>query len=358
MTLTQDTRAPGSAPRERRGLSWAEARLLLQEVGPNELVPEADRASLFAWAKRVATDPMVILLAAAAFVYLAVGDTVEAIVSLVALGAIAAVSVVLEARTERALAQLRDLAAPVARVWRDGSLTRLPALELVPGDVVALREGDVVPADGELLEDGWLKVDESSLTGESHPVDRAGGEPVYAGTTVLSGRSEARLSDTGLRTRYGKIGALLASIEEPPTHLQRATRRFVIGLGTLALAACVVVVAIELLRGASWSAAAVAGISLAMAAIPEEFPMVLALYLAVGAWRLAREHALARRLTAVEALGATSVIATDKTGTLTSGRVELVALADARGAELPLATHSASLDATGAHDGWGCHGGA
>ncbi len=326
-----------------RGLSWSEARLRLQEVGPNELVPEADRESLVAWAKRVIGDPMVILLAAAASVYFAVGDTVDAVVSLIALGAITAVSVVLEARTERALARLRELADPLARVWRDGKLTQIPAVELVPGELVALREGDVVPGDGDLVGDARIKVDESSLTGESYPLDREADEHVFAGTTVLSGRAEMRLVETGARTRYGKIGTLLADIEEAPTHLQRATRRFVVALGVVALVACVVVVALELLHGASWSAATVAGISLAMAAIPEEFPMVLALYLAVGAWRLARDHALARRLAAVEALGATSVIATDKTGTLTLGRMELARVADTSGSDL-------APDSEAAHD--------
>ena len=277
---------------------------------------------------------MVILLAVAAAVYVAVGDLTDAAVSAVAAVAITLVGVVLEVRTERALDELRRLSDPVASVWRDGRLQEIPATAIVPGDEVAVDDGDVVPADGLLLGPPILKVDESSLTGESHPLDRTEGDPLSAGTTILSGRGTMRVTETGARTRYGRIGTLLARIDESPTPLQRGIRRLVILAGAIAAAFCVAVAAVELLRGAGFAAAAVAGISLAMAAIPEEFPMVFALYLGIGAWRLSRHHALVRRLAKVEALGATTAIASDKTGTLTSGRVEVGALTGAAGEAL------------------------
>ena len=313
------------------GLTTAEARLRLARSGPNELVPAARPPGALTWLRRVITDPMVVLLLVAGTVYASVGDYGDAAVSLIALVAITAVSVVLELRTERALEALQRLTSPVAAVWRDGELRTIAASEIVPGDRILLREGDVIPADAALVADGRLMVDESSLTGESHPVDKERDEAAWAGTTVLSGRADAVVVETGARTRYGKIGVLVAGITEAPTPLQRGIRRFVTSLGVVAGVASALVIAVELAHGAGWVAAIVAGISLAMAAIPEEFPMVFALYLALGAWRLARDHALIRRLAKVETLGSTTVIATDKTGTLTAGRLELRALASADG---------------------------
>ena len=313
------------------GLTAAEARLRLARHGPNELVPAARPPDALIWLRRVLTDPMVVLLLVAGAVYVGVGDLGDAAVSLIALVAITAVSVVLELRTERALEALKRLTSPVAAVWRDGTLETIAANEIVPGDRVLLRDGDVIPADVALVADGRLMVDESSLTGESHPVDKERGAAAWAGTTVLSGRADAIVIETGARTRYGKIGVLVAGIAEPPTPLQRGIRRFVTSLGVVAVIASLSVIGVELAHGVGWAAAIVAGISLAMAAIPEEFPMVFALYLALGAWRLARDRALIRRLAKVETLGSTTVIATDKTGTLTAGRLELRDLASPNG---------------------------
>ncbi len=329
MTLAQEASATHASP-EPLGLTTAEAHRRLAQHGPNDLVPPARLPGLFTWVRRVLTDPMVLLLLVAGTVYLSVGDVGDAAVSVIALVAITAVSVVLELRTERALQSLQRLTSPVADAWRDGTLQTIPANGLVPGDRILLREGDVVPADATVVAEGRLMVDESSLTGESEPVDLERDAIARAGTTVLSGRSQAIVVETGQRTRYGTIGLLVAGIVEPPTPLQRGIRRFVTSLGVVALLASVGVIVVELLHGIGWTDAVVAGISLAMAAIPEEFPMVFALYLALGAWRLARHRALIRRLAKVETLGSTTVIATDKTGTLTAGRLELrlLALAD------------------------------
>lgn len=319
-----------SAP-EPSGLTTAEARLRQARYGPNELVPPDRPPNALRWIGRVGGDPMVLLLLVAGAVYLSVGDIGDAAVSLIALVAITAVSVILELRTEHALSSLRRLTTAVTEVWRDDRLQTVAAVEIVPGDHMRIGEGDIVPADAIIVAEGRLLVDESALTGESHPVEKERDGLVWAGTTVLSGQARGRVNETGGRTRYGKIALLVAEIAEPATPLQRGIRRLVTVLGVVAAVASAVVIGVELAHGAGWAEAIVAGVSLAMAAIPEEFPMVFALYLAIGAWRLAKDHALIRRLAKVETLGSTTVIATDKTGTLTAGRLELRAFASAQG---------------------------
>jgi Ca2+-transporting ATPase len=310
------------------GLSASEAHRRLVTFGPNALVPETSSGGIRHVLVQVLTDPMSVLLVIAGTVYLALGDGVDALVTFVALLPIAAVTVVLELRGERALASLRRLAAPTALVIRDGKEQHVPALDVVPGDMLVVREGDVIAADARLVGGTELVVDESTLTGESLPVTKtsaAGDGDLYAGTTVLAGRATANVLTTGRATRYGAIGQLVASADQPQTPLQSLIRRLVVQLSIVAAVFCLAVVGLELWRGVDFASALIAGVSLAMAAIPEEFPMVFALYLGLGAWRLARDRALVRRLVGVETLGATSVICTDKTGTLTMGTIEVAA---------------------------------
>ena len=306
-----------------RGLSTREAASRLERVGPNRPVPEARGHRLRRWLGPL-TDPMVALLLVAAPTYWAIGEERDAIIALVALVPIIAVGWVLEQRAERTLERLRALTAPTALAIRDGVQARVPTELLVPGDLLVLREGDIVPADGDVVSSTQLMIDESALTGESLPVaktDLVDECSVYAGTTVLSGQAFALVTVTGAATRYGKVGALLASVREGHTPLQRALARLVGALAVVAAVFCVAVVLAELLHGGGWGDAIIAGVSLAIAAIPEEFSMVYSLYLALGAWRLTRSNALVRRLPAVETLGSTTVICTDKTGTLTQGRL-------------------------------------
>ena len=196
--------------------------------------------------------------------------------------------------------------------------------------MVWLHEGDVVPADATTIELTQLVVDEAALTGESLPVAKSvgGGEAsrVWAGTTVLSGRALVRVDDIGARTRYGQIGGLVSRARPARTPLQRSLVRLVRNLTGVAAVFCAAVVVAELARGRGWGQAVIAGVSLAIAAIPEEFSMVYTLYLALGAWRLAQQRALVRRLPSVETLGSTTVICTDKTGTLTEGRLAVAAV--------------------------------
>ncbi|HSP03382.1 MAG TPA: cation-transporting P-type ATPase [Acidimicrobiales bacterium] len=313
-----------------RGLTSGEAAERLARDGPNDIVPVHRGQRL----KRLLgpfADPMVALLLVAAPTYLLIGETTDALVALVALGPIAAVGWLLESRAERTLDQLRRLAARTAAVVRDGVDQTVPASSLVVGDLVRVLEGDVVPADAAVTELTQLLVDESSLTGESLPaskqVEAVGDEAmIWAGTTVLSGRALARVTGTGRATRYGQIGALVAAGRSPLTPLQRGLVRLVRGLTVVAGVFCIAVVAATLLHGDGWGDAVIAGVSLAIAAIPEEFSMIYTLYLALGAWRLAQDRALVRRLPSVETLGSTTVICTDKTGTLTHGRLAVAGL--------------------------------
>jgi Ca2+-transporting ATPase len=315
------------------GLTSEEARERLARFGPNRVVPEAKRSGAAALVRRVLTDPMTILLLIAAPTYLALRDYVSAGVVLAALVPVTAVTVILEARAERALAELNRRAALTARVWRDGRIVTLATTAVVPGDLVELREGDVVPADGRLTDALQIAIDEAALTGESQPVakDPVAAPEVFAGTSVVSGSGTFEVSATGLRTRYGQVGELVGAARDAPTRLQRLVRRLVVGLGIAAGVLSVIVAGIELARGRGWEAAVIAGVSLGIATVPEEVPLVYTLYLALGARRLAQERSLVRRLSGVETLGSTTVIGADKTGTLTLGKVDVGASVTADG---------------------------
>jgi P-type Ca2+ transporter type 2C len=315
------------------GLTTSEATALLAEHGPNRLIPTKRREFVPRWLWRAITDPMAILLLLAAPTYFLIGDTTDGVIALVALVPVAGVGWLLEARAARMLDSLRSLTSPTVVVWRDENHQRVGSEDLVPGDLMIVREGDVIAADADVVAGTQLMVDESALTGESQPITKtmgSGEAKILAGTTVVSGRGIARVAVTGMATQYGSIGALLADIDETSTPLQRAVGRLVRRLSVVAGAFCLLVVGVEVARGNGWGPAVIAAISLAIAAIPEEFPMVYTLYLGLGAWRLARERALVRRLSAVETLGSTTVICTDKTGTLTLGQmaVSSVLIAD------------------------------
>lgn len=308
-----------------------EAAARLGRDGPNVIVPEA-RASRWKRLLGPLSDPMVALLLVAAPTYLLIGETTDAIVAFVALGPIAAVGWLLESRAERTLEQLRRLTALTAAVTRDGQELSIPVDDVVVGDLILVREGDVIPADAMVTESSQVMVDESSLTGESLPVDKNSGQAdeqalaLWAGTTVLTGSAEAVVVATGSATRYGQIGGLIAHSRRTRTPLQSALVKLVGALTVVALVFCAAVIVAELAHGGGWGDAVIAGVSLAIAAIPEEFSMVYTLYLAMGARRLAQHRALVRRLPSVETLGSTTVICTDKTGTLTEGRLAVTAI--------------------------------
>jgi Ca2+-transporting ATPase len=322
------------------GLSPSQARERLERDGPNEL-PKPPRRTVTRIALEVVREPMLAMLLAAGGIYLALGDRIEALMLLLFAGMSIVITVVQEARTENVLEALRDLAAPRALVIRDGISVRIPGRDVVEEDILLLEQGDRVPADAVLLEARELELDESLLTGESVPVGKRpardgeaprgvpGGDGyphVFSGSIVTRGSGIARVFATGHRSQIGLIGRSLEGLESEAPRLKRETSRVVAlcAVGGVTIAAAVV-----LLYGMSrgdWLEAFLAGIATAMSLLPEEFPVVLAVFLAMGAWRIAQVGVLTRRAAAIEALGSATVLCTDKTGTLTQNRMSVVEL--------------------------------
>jgi Ca2+-transporting ATPase len=312
------------------GLSEEEAQRRLRTEGYNEL-PSSKKRNLLHMAMDVAREPMFLLLIACGAVYLALGEATDAMMLLGFVFLIIGITLYQERKTERTLEALRDLSSPRALVIRDGAEKRIVGREVVPGDVVVLAEGDRIPADAVLVQSNFMSVDESLLTGESVPVrkvvapavtemGRPGGEDLpflFSGTLLVKGRGIARVLATGPRTEMGKIGKALQSIETEQTPLSRQTGRLVRNFAIAAVILSVLVVTLYGLTRGGWLDGVLAGITLAMAMIPEEFPVVLSIFLALGAWRIAQKHVLTRRVPAVETLGAAAVLCVDKTGTLT-----------------------------------------
>ncbi|MBU3738113.1 MAG: HAD-IC family P-type ATPase, partial [Rhodoferax sp.] len=342
------------------GLSQQEAAQRLLRHGPNALT-DREHQGLWSTLRGIATEPMFLLLLLAAGVYLVLGDLGEGL--LLAFFALVTVGLVIaqERRSQHALDALRDLAAPQVRALRDGRIVRIPARDLVPGDFFLVAEGERVAADGLLRSGTGVSADESLLTGESVPVhklasntlqqlpEQAGGDgsaAVFAGTLVVSGHGQAEVLATGRHTQVGRIGASLARIDSAPTPLQQQLGQLVRLFGLVAgLASAMLLLVYGLTRG-DWMQGLLSAVALGMAMLPEEFPMVLTVFLALGAWRLAREQVLARRPAAIEALGSATVLCVDKTGTLTENRMQLRRLATATddvrlepGQTLPEAVH-------------------
>lgn len=341
--MTRDSILPAT------GLSTVEARARLAHDGPNEL-PSSGPRGIWTIAWQVLQEPMLFLLVGCGTVYLALGEPREAAVLLVFVLVVMGITLYQERRTERALMALRDLASPRALVIRDGVRLRIAGRDVVRGDWVVLDEGDRVPADGLLVDVSHLRIDESLLTGESVPVrkrlatvvdvlERPGGDGspcVYSGTLVVSGHGIARIEATGAHAEMGKIGRTLQAISTVRSPLQEQTARMVQRFAMAAGALCVLLVVFYGATRGNWLEASLAGIALAMSLLPQEFTVVLVVYLALGAWRLTRHNVLARRSAAVETLGATTVLCVDKTGTLTENRMTVRVLVDAAGERVSL----------------------
>ncbi|WP_405960119.1 cation-translocating P-type ATPase [Streptomyces sp. NBC_00024] len=330
----ESSRRPGTAPVPGdvdTGLSHEEAARRLTRHGPNAVAAERV-VPLYARVAAQLRDPLIMVLLAAVALTLAIGDHADSAVIALVIVVNTTVGVVQEIRADQAVAALSAMSAPSARVRRDGAEAEVPSAAVVPGDVLLLGEGDIVPADARLTYASSLLIDESMLTGESVPVDKAvppgqqdGTGPseaaaLRAGTIVVRGRGVALVTATGKDSALGRIAALLDTRPQttPLQHRLAALGR-VLALVTLAL--CLLVFALGLVRGTAAGTMAVTAISLAVAAVPESLPAVVTLALALGARRMAARHALVRRLPAVETLGSVSVLATDKTGTLTEGRM-------------------------------------
>ncbi len=318
------------------GLSEQEAADRLKLDGYNEL-PSAKQRSIFAIALDVVREPMFLLLVSCGIIYLFLGDLREALMLLGFVFVVVGITLYQERKTERALEALRDLSSPRALVIRGGKQWRIAGRDAVRGDVIVLAEGDRVPADAVLLSSINLSVDESLLTGESAPVrksekpgagemGRPGGEDlpfVYSGTLVVRGQGVATVQATGFHTEIGRIGKALQTLEIEETPLQKETGRIVRTLALVGLFMCAAVVIVYGLTRGNWLNGFLAGITLAMALLPEEFPVVLTIFLALGAWRISQKRVLTRRVPAVETLGAATVLCVDKTGTLTLNRMSV-----------------------------------
>ena len=342
--MTSSERQPPPEAPSGRGLTQAEAEARLAAEGYNELPPARSRTA-FRIVLEVLREPMLALLIAGGAVYLLLGSREEALVLLAFACLSVGITAVQEARTERVLEALRDLTSPRALVIRAGERLRIAGREVARGDLIVLSEGDRVPADAVLRVATGLSADESLLTGEAVPVRksvgdsdpaiRPGGEDlpmVFSGSLIVSGSAIAEVTATGPASEIGKIGSSLAKLETETPHLQHQMRRLVLTFAALgALVSLTVVVLYGLLRG-GWLEGVLAGIAVGMSMLPEEFPMVLAVFMAMGAWRISKVRVLTRRASAIETLGAASVLCTDKTGTLTENSMTIVELRLADGA--------------------------
>jgi Ca2+-transporting ATPase len=321
------------------GLSEGAAAARRRADGPNEL-PSRERRRLADIVLAIVGEPMILLLLACGAVYLVLGDRREAAVLLGSVVVVLGITLYQQQRSERALEALRDLSSPRALVIRDGRERRIAGHDVVRGDLVVVSEGDRVPADGVVLWCVSLVVDESILTGESVPVRKGVGEDgalaarpggddtpfVYSGTLVVGGQGIARVTATGSATELGKIGRSLRGLDGGPTRLEREVGRLVRVLAAVGIALCLVVAVLYGLIRHGWLEGALAGLALAISLMPEEFPVILTLFLAIGAWRISRRNVLVRRMPALEALGATTVLCVDKTGTLTENRMTATVL--------------------------------
>jgi len=312
------------------GLSQEEVNLKLKTEGYNEL-PSPDKRTIFTIALEVVREPMFLLLIACGSIYLVLGDLEEALMLLAFVFVIMGITFYQERKTENTLDALRDLSSPRALVIRDGQQKRIAGREVVTGDIIMLKEGDRVPADAVVLSCSNLLINESLLTGESVPVRKVscqgvldmhppGGDglpSVFSGTLVVQGQGVALVQATGLDTEMGRIGKRLQSLETEDTVLQKETRRVVLNMALAGAALCVVVVVVYGLTRLDWLQGFLAGITLAMAILPEEIPVVFTIFLALGAWRISQNNVLTRRSQAIQALGSATVLCTDKTGTIT-----------------------------------------
>ncbi|MGC1213992.1 MAG: HAD-IC family P-type ATPase, partial [Micromonospora sp.] len=319
-TTTRSGTPPQTPATPATGLGSATAAARLRADGPNQ-VAAPPRRHLASRILHQLTDPLVALLLAAAVVTTVLGDHPDTAVIVLVVVVNTAIGVVQEIRADRAIAALDRLAAPTARVVRDGHDLILPAADVVRDDLVRVEAGDVVPADLLLVEANRLHLDESALTGEAVPVGRTAGQELSAGTVVTTGRATGLVLRTGAASALGRISSLVARTRPGATPLQRRLTALgrVLGLVAVLLSALVFIVGV--VGGRPVVEMAVTAVSLVVAAVPESLPAVVTLALALGARRMARSRAIPRRLHAVETLGSVTVVASDKTGTLTQGRM-------------------------------------
>jgi Ca2+-transporting ATPase len=320
------------------GLSTGEARKRIEEYGPNELKEEQGKSLM---SKIIAqfSDFLILILMSAALISVFVGETKDAIVIMSIVVVNAMLGLYQEGKAEKALESLKKMASPTAKVLRDGKTQEIPAAQLVPGDVVILETGDIIPADLRLVESSNLKIEEASLTGESVPSEKKASMELadvtplgdrrnmaYMSTIVTYGRGNGVVVETGGSTEIGKIATMIQSIDEESTPLQKKLNQLGKILGITVILVCIAVFGIGLIQGRDLLEMFMIAISLAVAAIPEGLPAIVTIVLAIGMNKMVERNAIVKKLLAVETLGATSVICTDKTGTLTQNEMTVVKL--------------------------------
>jgi P-type Ca2+ transporter type 2C len=320
-----------------KGLTDEQVYQRLQADGYNEL-PSSQKRGILKIALEVFKEPMFLLLVACGAVYLIMGNKGEAMMLLGFVFVVMGITIYQEGKTEKAIEALRDLSSPRALVIREGIQKRIAGREVVKGDIIILREGDRIPADAVLLWGLNLSADESLLTGESVPVRKTpadnidpalrkpGGDDLpflFSGCLVVQGQAIAEVVETGPNTEIGKIGKVLHNIKEEPTLLQKETGKVVKNFFIIAMVLCLIVVIMYKVTKGEWLPGILSGITLAMAILPEEFPVVLTIFLALGAWRISKSGVLTRKAAAVEILGSATVLCVDKTGTLTQNRMSV-----------------------------------
>jgi len=314
------------------GLSVEEAQKRLQKYGPNELKKEKGKSQIKLFFEQF-TDILIIILLIATVLSFAIGEMYDAIVIMAIVVAVAVLGFTQEYRAEKALEALKKMTAPTALVLRDGEEIQIETQDVVPGDILLLHTGDKVPADARIIEAINLKTDEAPLTGESTPVNKYvkplpeetpvsdRGNIAFTGTALCYGRGEAVVVSTGMNTEFGKIAKMVQVTEQEETPLEKRMANVGKWLGILSVSVCLAVAVLGIIRQHEILEMILWGVSLAVAAVPEALPAVVTGALAIGMYRMAKENSIVRRLPAVETLGCTSVICSDKTGTMTKGEM-------------------------------------
>ena len=307
------------------GLTSAQAQALLETSGENIIPSERPKS----WLRQIwgiISEPMIILLVAAGAINFFLAEILDAAILFFTVLIVLAISIYQSRRAEQALNALKELSSPQVKVVRDGIEQRIASKYLVVGDLLLLNEGDRICADAELTECASLAIDESTVTGESAPVEKVIGDQVFSGTLVTRGHAKAMVTGTGAQSQLGRIGKSIQDITVEKSQLQRDVDQLVRVIGALGLITVIAVVVIYGYSRDNWLEGGLAGIAAAMALIPEEFPVILTLFMAIGAWRMSKVKVIARKPSAIEALGSISILCVDKTGTITENHMTVKAV--------------------------------
>lgn len=304
------------------GLSSEEARKRLEEFGPNEISTTKMSSSLEGL-KEILLDPMGLMLLTLAVIYYLLGNMKDSLTLFIAYIPVILVDVFMELRSNQALKALKASFKKTAKIYRDGQITEVLTQNLVPGDVILFEEGQLLPADGKVLQAQDLKINEAALTGESIPIEKSEDLPFFGGTNIIQGRGLGLIQQTGRNTKFGTIAALLENSEKETSPLQKKVYAMIKKILIFSISLAFVLFFLELFRGKTFLQSLISALTFGMASIPEEFPVVFTLYLSFGAWRLSKHGVLVKSLPSVEALGSVDIICTDKTGTLTEGIFQL-----------------------------------